>query len=80
MTEQADLDDFEAISVTQRSEEPLPEGRFTPAHYFAVHRHLFQDVYPWAGKPRSVRTGKAGAWFCFPENIAGELKRVFAEL
>lgn len=39
-----DLADFEALSVAIRSEEPLPHGRFTPSHYRAIHRHLFQDV------------------------------------
>lgn len=42
---------FEAASTTQRADEPLPGGRFGASHYRAIHRHLFQDVYPWAGKP-----------------------------
>ncbi|WP_216361189.1 Fic/DOC family protein [Caulobacter mirabilis] len=65
------------MSVTQRSEEPFPEGRLSRSHYLATHRHLFQDVYVWAGKVRTVRTGKEGNWFCYPENILGELDRVF---
>lgn len=28
--------------------------RFMSAHYRAIHRHLLQDVYDWAGK---IRTG-----------------------
>ena len=49
---------------TLRAEEPLPPGKFTPAHYRRVHRHLFQDAYRWAGRYRTVRTGKGGNWFC----------------
>lgn len=77
LTNQADLTEFETASVTQRSEEPLPEGRLSKSHYFATHHHLFQDVYVWAGKVRTVRTGKDGNWFCYPENVPGELDRVF---
>ena len=32
---------------------------------FEIHRHLFQDVYSWAGKKRKVEISKAGKQF-FP--------------
>lgn len=32
---------------------------------FAIHRHLFQDIYPWAGKKRNVEISKDGKQF-FP--------------
>ncbi len=32
---------------------------------FSIHRHLFQDVYSWAGKRRTVEISKAGKQF-FP--------------
>lgn len=54
LTKQADLDEFEAEISLQRSAEPLPEGKLSYFHYRAIHRHLFQDVYAWAGKPRTV--------------------------
>src|SRR5216683_7307665 len=71
---------FEAVSTAQRADEPLPEGRLSVRHYRAVHHHLFQDVYPWAGKFRTVRLGKDGSAFCYPENIAREMRRLFADL
>lgn len=80
LRDEAALADFEAISFTQRSEEPLPHGRLSVAHFLAVHRHLFQDVYPWAGKVRTTRIGKGGNPFCYPENIRPELVRLFAWL
>ncbi len=46
---QGELDDFEAEISNARSGEPLPEGQLDFAHYCAVHHHLFQDVYEWAG-------------------------------
>ena len=44
--DQAALDAFEAAMTTERSDEPLPEGTLDVAHYYAIHRHLFQDIYP----------------------------------
>ncbi len=71
---------FEAISTAQRADEPLPEGRLSVRHYQAIHRHLFQDVYPWAGRFRTVRIGKEGSAFCYPEHIAREMQKLFADL
>lgn len=80
LADQADLDDFEADAVTQRGAEPLPGGRLTPSHLRAVHRHLFQDVYRWAGRDRTVRIGKGASMFCFPENIRPQLQALFVWL
>ena len=80
LTDQAALDAFEADAVTQRGAEPLPAGRFTPAHFQAVHRHLFQDIYRWAGRYRTVRIGKGGSMFCYPEHIRTQLRMLFARL
>jgi tripartite-type tricarboxylate transporter receptor subunit TctC len=44
LSDPAELDAFEALSVAVRSEEPLPAGRFSATHYCAVHRHLFTTV------------------------------------
>jgi cell filamentation protein len=72
--------EFEAVSTAQRADEPLPEGRLSIRHYRAIHHHLFQDVYAWAGKFRTVRLGKDGSAFCYPDNIAREMQRLFADL
>ena len=34
--------------------------RFDLDHLRAIHRHLFQDVYAWAGKIRTVEISKSG--------------------
>ena len=77
---QAELDSFEAEITAQRAEEPLPAGRLTYSHYRAIHRHLFQDVYDWAGKIRTVRISKGGNMFCFPESIPREMSNLFRTL
>ena len=78
--EQAGLDAFETLITAQRGEEPLPNGRLGLAHYRALHRHLFQDVFRWAGNWRTVRIAKGGSMFCYPEHIDGEMRKLFAGL
>jgi len=77
---QADLDAFEAEISSARAEEPLPGGSLDFEHYKAIHHHLFQDVYHWAGQVRTVRIAKGGNPFCFPEHIDGQASRLFDSL
>lgn len=77
---QPELDAFEAEISSARAEEPLPDGLMDFGHYQAIHHHLFQDVYEWAGQVRTVRMSKAGNPFCFPENIEGQARKLFNEL
>ncbi|MCW5728359.1 Fic family protein [Parvibaculum sp.] len=80
LRDQAALDKFETASTAQRADEPLPSGRLSVAHYRALHHHLFQDVYSWAGKFRTVRIFKDGSAFCYPENIRREMSELFDAL
>ena len=75
---QADLDAFEAEISSARAEEPLPGGSMDMdfENYKAIHHHLFQDVYHWAGQVRTVRIAKGGNPFCFPENIESQATRL----
>jgi cell filamentation protein len=74
------LESFELEMTTLRAREALPRGNFDAPHYCRVHFHMFQDVYKWAGKYRTVQTSKGGNTFCFPEYIDGEMNRLFATL
>jgi cell filamentation protein len=80
LRDQAALDAFEAMITAQRGEEPLPRGRLGYVHYRAIHHHLFQDVFDWAGKVRTVRIAKGGSMFCYPEHIDDEMRKLFAHL
>jgi len=55
------LSKFEAIATTRRTveleHEPV-QGRFDARHLQAIHRHIFQDVYEWAGDFRTVNISK----------------------
>lgn len=76
---QDELTEFEHAISSQRAEEPLPTGNLDQQHYCALHRHLYQDVYDWAGELRTVRTSKGGNMFCYPEHMTAQLNKVFGE-
>lgn len=80
LRDQDELDDFEMAMTFARAEEPLPVGLLSVTHYCRIHRHLFQDVYRWAGRYRTVRLSKAGSMFCYPEYIDREMTRLFGGL
>jgi cell filamentation protein len=61
-------------------EMPLP-GNFDIAHLHAIHRYIFQDVFPWAGDFREVTTSRTGSFgFPPPQFILPSLKNLFAAL
>jgi cell filamentation protein len=74
------LEDIESELTTARADEPLPDGDLGEAHFRAVHFHLFQDVYDWAGETRTVRISKGESHFCYPEHIDGQLAMLFGDL
>lgn len=74
------LEAFELEMTALRARESLPSGKMDPLHYRQIHRHLFQDVYGWAGKYRTVRTAKGGNLFCYPEYIPREMGRLFGTM
>ena len=57
------LEAAERQFVTQRLLEAVPTGDFDLAHLKAIHRHLFQDLYEWAGEIRTVEIEKEGSRF-----------------
>lgn len=59
----ATLEQAERLLVQQRMEEGAPRGDFDLVHLKAIHGHLFQDVYDWAGQVRTVEIHKGGSQF-----------------
>ena len=54
----------------------MPSGKLTEEHYRRVHRHIFRDVYTWAGEYREkVRISKGDSTFCYlkTNGLLGEL-------
>ena len=58
---------FESVAVTKRIQElyEKPIKIKGADSLLSIHKHLFQDVYSWAGEKRKVEINKAGKQF-FP--------------
>jgi cell filamentation protein len=63
------FDRIERRLVADRIAEGAPIGTFDLTHLRAIHRHLFQDVYDWAGELRTVEINKGGRQFQFRRYI-----------
>lgn len=68
-----------AIRIAQLERRFIP-GDFDLAHMQATHRHIFGDIYPWAGELRTVRITKGSDLFALPEHIDPYLTTLFADL
>lgn len=55
-------------------------GSFDPAHLRAIHKYLFQDVFPWAGDFRVVNLSKGNSMFGPALHIAAALADTLAKL
>jgi cell filamentation protein len=79
----ASLRDFEYEQTKLRIEElrdnPIP-GKFDLEHLKAIHAYVFQDVYEWAGKTRTVNISKNGDAFAQPAFIEGAGRQLGAAI
>lgn len=57
----------------------LPNGELNAGYYKALHYHIFQDIYEWAGKTRTVNISK-GSSFCSFQYIDLQLDELFQKL
>jgi cell filamentation protein len=80
------LEDSEALARAERllsdrrAAQGWPEGELDFAHLKAIHRHLFQDIYDWAGLPRRCDLWKGSAMFARADHIEGAAATVFGDL
>jgi cell filamentation protein len=77
------LEQTEADIVAARSYElsqtPL-EGGFDLAHLQAIHKHLFRDLYEWAGQLRTIDISKGGNRFAHHARIESAAAPIFNQL
>jgi len=57
-----------------------PEGEMNYEYLCQIHRRLFGDLYPMAGKTRSVDIAKGGSAFCYVQFIHEEQQRIFRQM
>jgi len=53
----------------------VPPAKFSIGHLKAIHQHLFQDVYDWAGQSRTTDLSKGGSTFARPANFGDRAKK-----
>jgi cell filamentation protein len=83
ITDPLALEAFEADATAIRMLELMQEttlGTFDVAHLREIHRHLFQDVYDWAGDFRLVDISRGASRFANFPLIDGYLSKCLAEL
>lgn len=55
------------------------KGIFDLKHLQDIHKYIFQDIYEWSGKIRTVNIAK-GNMFCYSENISSYGETIFQRL
>ena len=83
ITNAEDLDTFEGELSTLRSIEILESpiaGQFDLAHLQRIHLALFQDVYDWAGKIRTVDISRGNSRFANVRFIESAANDIFNKL
>lgn len=83
---QSELEAFEADVTALRLLELLDnpiKGNFDLSHLQLIHRHIFQDVYDWAGELRQVDIQKGGSkfgnWSLVPNYLDKQLKKISSQ-
>ena len=70
--------DYSSVRQAQLVQAPL-RGNYDFEHLKAIHQYLFQDIYYWAGKTRTVAIAK-GNLFCLPQYIESYGNSIFIKL
>ena len=81
ITDGAELFEAEKELTSIRLQELLSnpvKGKFDFVHLKAIHKYIFQDIYDWAGKERTVEIGK-GNLFCITSCIQSYADSVFSK-
>jgi cell filamentation protein len=83
-----DIRDLEELHVFERKltmlrllelmDKPV-SGKFDFKHLQAIHQYIFQDIYDWAGKVRTVDIAK-GNMFCNVKFIDSQADEIFTKL
>lgn len=68
--------DITFVSLYELQETPI-DGNFDMEHLQKIHKHIFKDIYEWAGEIRTVEIGK-GNLFCPTNFIPQYAETVFS--
>ena len=68
---------FARIAVLEN--EPI-NGLFDTAHYKAIHKFLFEDLYDWAGRFREIDISKKGTLFADHDKLDTLCDKLFSRI
>lgn len=71
--------DVTAARLVELDASPL-SAKFDAGHLRAIHRHIFQDIYSWAGEYRTVNISKGGQFFGAAAFVGQALDEVLGKL
>jgi len=66
-----------SIRLQELQENPI-KGKFDYKHLKKIHKYIFQDVYDWAGKERTVEISKSDSLFCTLRCLSSYAETVFS--
>lgn len=72
-------EELTALKQYMLLESPIKD-RFSKTQLMKIHRFLFEDIYPFAGRIRREQISKGETMFYPPHLIQQELDKVFAKL
>lgn len=80
--EAAELEKVEREFTSERADQGFPRSANFRTYdgFRAIHRHLFRDLYSWAGKERKYTTGRGSIPFAVPEHIGPWMQQQFNAL
>lgn len=64
------------IKAVELKNNPV-KGKFNLAHFQAIHKYLFGEIYPWAGKIRDGYLQKGEQDFMMGFRIVPESEKLF---
>lgn len=70
--------DYSSIRQVELYKQGI-SGDFSLKHLCSIHKQLFQDIYPWAGKIRTVDISK-GTIFCLVQFIENQFTWIYQQL
>lgn len=83
ITDEKQLAEIEAditFAKASKLEENPIDGKFDTEHYKAIHRFLFEDLYDWAGKLRTINISKKGTKFVNAEDLENLCEKCFERI
>jgi cell filamentation protein len=66
------------IRLSELSKKPI-KGNFDMQHLQKIHKAIFQDIYDWAGKVRTVDISKSNL-FCMVQHVSSMAEDIFHKL